>query len=81
MLREELEVAVVAGHVLQQRREPRERGLVDSAARRHAVPHALDQLLARHRQPADADDRHIQLLAANERLQRRERFSCTRDRR
>ena len=72
--REGLEVAVVARHVLQQRREPRERGLVDGAARRHALAHALDQLLAGHRQPSDADDRHVQLPAGDERLQRRKDF-------
>ena len=73
-VREELEGTVIAGHVLQQRRETREGGLVDGAARRHALPHAIDQLLARHRQPADSDDRHVQLLADDERLQRGEDF-------
>ena len=70
-LGEELELAVVARDVLQQRRETRERGFVDSAPRRHAASHALDQLLAGHRQSSDADDRHVQLPAGGERLKRR----------
>ena len=70
-LGEELELAVVTGHVLQQRRQASERGLVDGASRRHAAPHALDQLLAGHRQPSHADDGHVQLPAGGERLKRR----------
>ena len=59
---------------MQQRRETREGGLVDGAARRHALPHAINQLLAWHRQPADSDDWHVQLPADDERLQRGEDF-------
>src|SRR5687767_11749979 len=43
-LREELQFAVVAGHVMEQRYQVRECRFVNRSARRDTVPHALDQL-------------------------------------
>src|SRR5688500_1911258 len=70
-LREEVELAVVARDVLQERRQPREGRLIDGAPRRDAVPDALDELLAVHRQSSNAHNRYVQLPACRERLKRR----------
>ena len=71
-LREELELAIVAGNVLQQRREARERRLVDRAPFADTLlAHALDQLLAIHRQCARRRRSARSIGRGRERLQRR----------
>jgi len=65
-------VVVVAANIPELSAEPGERVLIDAAVVRQAVACAFAQPVERPVRARHADDRHIQLAAAHERLQRGE---------
>src|SRR5947208_2894669 len=64
-------VAIVAFHVTKQRREFGERGFIHAASLVQAFSCARPETLEAPAGPGDADDRYLQIMARDQRLQRR----------